>query len=415
MVVNVLLILTNLINIIFEFFNKSLSILFWAVIFLLFTLPHLILYNEGIYSDYLMNKVGFFAILFNIIYIITRIILNGRVKINFKGKVIENYALVKETRKNINIYYFIYVSSFLIIIFGIILRGYSIFNYTWLDGIGYRKSFLEGAASLLITGFSGVGCIAYLRKDKLNFVLVLFAYFLYVLITRARYNIVPFIIPFLIYYIYSGEIKKIFRSILLGIFILFSVFLLQQIRYTGNLLNLINNYSVSEIFNNTFSFILEGNGEFGLSRVFYYFVGNNNNFPKFGEGRTYLRLILLPIPSSILPFKPRDFAMDMWEAWTGISTTIGTMHPTIYGDVYANFGYFGILMGIFYAFLFKFCDIIINKTKIQSKKILYISIISTMYILLSRGAVYNSIANAFWCIILINIIIYFTKSKVRLY
>lgn len=411
MIINFLLIVTNILNIIIEFFNKSTAILLWTILLIIFTFPHILTYNTGEFYNSTLNGAGLFAVLINLIYLITRVFLNKKVNIDFKGKLINNDKIFQEKKAYENIFFLLYVISILIIVYGIISRGFTLFNYTWSDGMSYRKNIIERIASFIIIAFSGIGLITFIKKDKLKFCIILIVYILYVLISRSRYNIVPFIIPFLIYYVYSGNIKKVIKSLILGVLILFSVFLLQQIRYAGSLNNLINNYTISDIVNNTFSFIREGKGEFGLSKVFYYFVENNNNFNNFGEGRTYIRLMLLPFPSSIFVFKPRDFAMDMWEAWHGVITNIGTMHPTLYGDVYANFGFIGIFMGIFYAVFAKLNDFIINRSFTESNKILYISIISTMYILLARGAVYNSITNAFWSIIFINIVVFLLRLR----
>lgn len=411
MIINILLIFTNILNIILEFFNKSVAILLWGILLIVFTIPHNLIYNTGEISTSVLDVAGLFVVFFNLIYLLSRIILNRKIKVNFKEKIIDDNKILQEKRGHINLFFCLYVVSVLILFYGIISKGYSIFNFTWTDGLNYESSFLERVASHTIAALSGIGFIVFARKDKLKLIIVSLAYVLYVLLFRSRYNIIPFIVPFLVYYIFSGETKKIINSGIMGILILFSVFLLQQIRYAGSISSLINNYTISEIINNTFLFMKSGKGEFGLSKAFYYFVENNNNFNNFGEGRTYIRLALLPFPSSIFTFKPRDFAMDIWEAWMGMKTTTGTMHPTLYGDIYANFGFLGILLGAFYALFVKFNDFLIDKANVESKKVLYISVLSTMYVLLARGAVYNSIANAFWSIIFINIIMFLLRLR----
>lgn len=411
MVISALLIFTNILNIILEFFNRSIAILLWSILLIIFTIPHTLIYNTGKVSNSVLNEAGLFALLFNLIYFISRIIFNRKANIDIKEKLIDIDKILYEKKWHINLFFILYVASVLIIFYGVISKGYSILNFTWTDGINYKGTFLEKVASFTMAALSGVGFILFARGEKIKLIITILIYVSYVLFFRSRYNLIPFIIPFLIYYVYSGETKKLIRSILLGVLILFSVFLLQQIRYVGSLSNLISNYTISEIIGNTFMFMKSGKGEFGLSRAFYYFVENNNDFNKFGEGRTYIRLMLLPLPGSIFTFKPRDFAMDIWEAWTGMKTTSGTMHPTLYGDIYANFGFMGVFMGVFYALFAKLNDFFINKANLESKKVLYISIISTMYILLARGAVYNSIANAFWGIIFANLIIFASRLR----
>ena len=414
MIVNILLLLTNILNIILEFFNKSLSIMLWGILLIIFTIPHLMIYGSGKVDIDVLNYAGTFVVVFNILYLITRIVINGGISLNYEEKLIDDIKTLEDRKEYINVCIILYIISFLIFCYGIISSGYSIFKFTWTDGISHQRGFIEKIAIFLISALSGIGLATFLRKERYKFILITVVYFSYVLITRSRYNIIPFIIPFLIHLIYSGEIKKTMRSVILGVVIIFSVFLLQQIRYAGSLSDLIKNYTISQIFENTFSFIKEGRGEFGLSKAFYYFVEKNNNFSKFGEGRTYIRLMLLPFPSSIFPFKCRDFAKEMWEAWNGMATTIGTMHPTLYGDAYANLGFSGVFLAVFYAAFTKLNDCIINKADSELKKILYIGIISTMYVLLARGAVYNSIANAFWSIILLNLVMLSIRLSIKL-
>lgn len=404
MIVSISLLLINLLIIIFEFSHKSIAILLWSVLLVLFTIPHFIIYYLGIYSKSTLNEAGLFVCFFNLFYLMTRIILNYAFRTKYKEKIINYEKITKEKKRNVNTYTILYLIVFSVLLIDLISKGYSIFTLTWTEARIYNKGFIPKIIKYFLTAFGGVGFINFLRKERSKFIIVFFIYLFYVLITKSRFDIIPFIIPFLIYYLFSGNTKKILKSIFLGFVTLFSIFLLQQIRYAGSIITLFNNHSVSEIVKNAFSYLINLKGEFELSRVFYYFVENDNNFKNFGEGRTYIRLILLLFPGSIFHFKYRDFAMDMWEAWWRIPTYEGTMHPTLYGDVYANFGFIGVFMGIFYAVLVKFNDYLINNTKIESKRVFYISIIGTMYVVLARGAVYNSIANAFWSIILINII-----------
>lgn len=409
------MIVTNILNIILEYTNKSISILLWGVLFLIVTVPHSLLYNTGIVSNTTLDQAGAFVIFFNLTYFISKIILEKRVRLGFKKKLINDSLLFQEDRDYINLIVLMYLVACVIIIYGIFMSGLSILNFTWAEGQIRDISFFDRLASFILISVSGIACVTFLRKEKGKFVIVAIAYTLYIFITRSRYNIMPFILPFIYVFLYSGKVKNVIRAMFLGFIVLFLVFFLQQVRYAGTLADLLNNYSIAEIIGNTVNFMKDGRGEFGLSQVFYFFVENNNNFNNFEEGKTYLRLSLLPFPSSIFEFKPSDFATDMWEAWHGMKTTIGTMHPTLYGDVYANFGFWGFIMGLFYAVFTKINDVIITTANTESKKVLYMGIIGTMYVLLARGAVYNSIANAFWSIILLNIIQYFLLLRKKKY
>jgi len=412
MAVNFMLIATNVIIIFLEYKRRSVSILLWGVLFVLFTVPHLVHYHFRLYPNYIMDEAGLIAVMFNLTYIISRATLNREKQI----VTFDLGALREEPKTRINLYYLLFIGSFIIYVYEIVSEGYSLLYYTWSDAAyGRSFSFFESVARFLLQGLAGVGFIAYARKEKANFGLLSIVYIAYVAISRSRYNVIPFLLPFLLSHAFAGRIKQRLRAFAGGILIIFIVFALQQVRYMGSFSDLVTTQvSITEIVGNTLGFIREGKGEFGLSKAYYFFVENANAFNRFGQGRTYRRLLLWPIPSSWISIKPRDFAMDMYEAWTGRATQVGTMHPTLYGDVYANFGVMGFLGGVFYALLISFFDRLLVNAKTESKKILYISISGTMYVLLARGAVYNSIVNAFWSMILVNILLFIQSANKRI-
>ena len=76
-----------------------------------------------------------------------------------------------------------------------------------------------------------------------------------------------------------------------------------------------------------------------------------------------MRLALLFVPAAIAKFKPRDFAIDMYKEWMHVDNPRGTMHPTLFGDVFANFGFMCFLLGIVYGILVSFVDEFIKATK----------------------------------------------------
>src|SRR5699024_12464165 len=80
-------------------------------------------------------------------------------------------------------------------------------------------------------------------------------------------------------------------------------------------------------------------------------------------GSTYLRLALFFIPSSIVPFKPEEtqriFASIINPEYYNIGATYP---PSFIGDSYINFGFFGIIIGLFLGLLLKAWTIILNGT-----------------------------------------------------
>lgn len=101
-----------------------------------------------------------------------------------------------------------------------------------------------------------------------------------------------------------------------------------------------------------------------LNYFFATTVSAFNNVPTMHDflyGSTYLRLALFFIPSSIVPFKPEEtqriFASIINPEYYNIGATYP---PSFIGDSYINFGFFGIIIGLFLGLLLKAWQNILN-------------------------------------------------------
>jgi hypothetical protein len=223
--------------------------------------------------------------------------------------------------------------------------------------------------------------------------LIAFAIYLFcALYSKSRYNLLGFITPFIIYFLFNKNKKKVAVGVSAGIVLVFAVFVFQQIRWLGDI-SLLPKVGIGEIFKRSIDYMRKGGGELGLIKAYYYFVEHNNNFPKFGMGLGYMRLALLFVPAAIAKFKPRDFAIDMYKEWMHVDNPRGTMHPTLFGDVFANFGFMCFLLGIVYGILVSFVDEFIKATKDPTMRCMKASMVCTLFILIGRGATYNAIFN----------------------
>ncbi|MDO7204772.1 hypothetical protein Q5M85_12095 [Paraclostridium bifermentans] len=76
-----------IIIVVYEYTQKYISVFMWATLLILFGIPHFIaiLFRKCNYSEYTMIRASVFVILFNLIYILSRIIIS---KIAIKRKCI---------------------------------------------------------------------------------------------------------------------------------------------------------------------------------------------------------------------------------------------------------------------------------------------------------------------------------------
>ena len=155
-------------------------------------------------------------------------------------------------------------------------------------------------------------------------------------------------------------------------------------------------------FDSIFMNMSEGKGDIGLRDVFYYFIYHDNQFENFGKGHTYIRMLLLFVPTQWSGgLKPPDFAITMGSAMgTGLDGF--STHPTLFGDCFANFGYWGVFMGIFWAILVFLADKFANRLEINLK-IGAIILIANTAIIMGRGSVYNAYSTFVYGIIIMRI------------
>ena len=118
------------------------------------------------------------------------------------------------------------------------------------------------------------------------------------------------------------------------------------------------------------------------------------------HGQTYVRLLLLPFPSALLgDFKPIDYDMLLYQHYFGSGLNIGaTIHPLIFGNAYTNFGWFGVLLGGFWALMFHVLNLYIMKRTLLHR-ILFMSTTGFLAMMIARGSVYNSLALVFWTLL----------------
>ena len=185
-------------------------------------------------------------------------------------------------------------------------------------------------------------------------------------------------------------LKQIIVAICAVAFVVYLVYAVLIFRHAGTIDTFISSFSFSDFNKKVLSAILTGEGELGLRNIFYYFIDFNNQFTGFGVGATYLRVLLFWLPGSLsLGIKPDDFALTIASAYMGNpSNTAYSVHPTFFGDAYANFGFMGFLVGILWGAIFNVLDTYVGKKSDHLRPYL-ISTLAFSFVIIGRGSVYN--------------------------
>lgn len=384
-----------------EFKLKSPSMFLWATLFLMFGLMHFldVAFQLGEYSASIMTRASLFAIGFCIIYIAVRFTLLKRSQNQFSETFYDaavNAQLPGENQQSILTVLFLF-ACFMIALRYIIASG-GLLNASWGNKPADSYLSLHAVWPLLYNSCGGLLCCAILRRKWWHAAGLFFSLAFVELITRDRTMVLPLLISIIAVFIFWTR-KIRFTTILAGgiaaFLVVFIIYGIRAFRWMGTLGDAFQNFSFRALFEQIFYFLRTSNGELGLRNWFYYFIENDNQFENFGQGHTYIRMILAYLPTRFsLGIKPPDFAHSMGAA-VGMAAG-GSMHPTLFGDCFANLGFCGVLLGGFWAILVTGLDWIVSKVKSMEKKVLLFVMMATSYVIMARGAVYNGFVITAW-------------------
>lgn len=423
--------ITIIVICIYEYKKKFASVFLWATLLVMFGLPHFlsVIFDKMEYNNEIMIKASLFVIVFNLIYLFSKILILKLNKERLKYNpicIIENFngtnTCLKKNNHLIFLFFGVLVTSFIILIrFSIVHLG-SVFNANWGSfyilgqELGYGNALKYG--NLLFFASAGIALVYKVKGNIKMFIISLGIIFLYSFITGNRITILPLFMTIIIPYIFNKKRKLSLKQIIIfslaGISVIYSVYFLRLLRIYGGFYKLINNFDINEINEQIFTMLLSGDGELGLRNAFYRFIDIDNNWPGFNEGHTYIRLLLIAIPTSLsLGLKPPDFAITMGSAsLNNISNTSSSMHPTLYGDVFANLWWFGILLGILWAIFTYLIDRFIDR-KNNVLKIMLLVLFGVVYVIIGRGSVYNGFFIAYVGSIVIGVFYLITRLKIK--
>lgn len=416
----------------YEIRLKSSASFLWGTLTVLFAIPHFLstIWRNQNFSEEVLTKAGLYVIVFCIVYIFTRIIFSS---LSFKSEIMNSNTTVNILSdlindKNLNVQRFmktlfaIFVLSNLLLIIHTISHFGSLSGASWLGYYNLNKE--QGVFNLyrfsqFLYFASSPILFMYLVRGKrtISIIMILLILF-YVWLTGNRITVLPLLVSLLTYVILKSENKKkylLFGGIV-GIISIYLIYFLRLIRLYGSGVGLFNELSIFEINDLVISMLLNGDGELGLRNAFYYFITYNNDFPGFGEGNTYKRLFFILIPGFLIGgIKPPDFAITMGQAWmNNYSNDNFSMHPTLFGDSYANFGFAGVFVGFLCAFFVILMDKLILNSKKYISGVLYVSI-GIMYVVIGRGSIYNAIFSFIVTLVILSAVLIFNKIRLIKY
>lgn len=392
----------------YEYKRQSPGMYLWGILLVIWGIPHLKSCFEGFppYTDETLLTCSIFSIFFMILYIFARLIHNQG---KYKKKIFYNYTPTYDNKSAMFMFIVLVVFS-AIRIYQMGKNSGGLLEATWsanLDVAAGQEMDLFGQIYGKTSYFLSGVFLIFMVNGKRNLALISFAVLLVAaLVSRARADLLPLLVCVMTYYLFfkkkGNPILGLLKLGVLAFLAVYMVFALQMYRWAGSFNDFVEGFSIREFNELVITMMNSDEGETGLGQYFYFFVQNNNNFPGFGRAHSYIRMLLFWLPTSwSFGLKPDDFAMAMGAA-VGMDKG-GTMHPTLFGDCWANLGFLGIFLGYFWGWGVSMMDRFITIVDDRFRLPIYMTIASSLT-LIGRGSVYNGFTFMIYICILIYII-----------
>lgn len=391
---------------------KSPGMFLWATLFLMFGIMHLfdIFIGASKYKENSLINASLFVIFFCFFYLVIRVFLRQKFPVKINKTFLNIASVIRQNEKFTAILFFLLILTTFMITGFIITQLGGILNTSWGDSreVLLQRSYLSGEQIWMILYYAlgGLLCCSLIKKSIIGSVISVFCIGFVELVTRNRVLILPLLISIIAFYAF--KMKKIKLSTILiaavgAVIVIYIVYAIRAFRWLGDLNSAIQEFDIQALNAQIKTFLVTSDGELGLRNWMYYFIEKDNQFENFGRGDTYIRMLLVYVPTKFsVGLKPPDFALSMGAAVGMLEG--GSMHPTLFGDCFANLGYAGVLLGILWAVLIHINDIIIDKMRCYQIKVLAFVLLATSYVIIGRGAVYNGFFAIAWGIPLLMII-----------
>ena len=399
----------------FEVRRKSSAAFMWATLMVMFGVMHLysVFTEKSEYSLAVLNKASLFVIGFCFVYLVVRVILSSTNQEHVKIMSYESLEGMKTTPVKLPFLVFAIVS--MLLVWEMIAISGGLLDTSW--GASYvassNLSYANEHQLYIITYFAlgGIPLLLWIQKKHTLSIVSLALIGVVSVVTRNRILVLPllvFVIAIILLKLDKIRVRHFIFAIIAAVAVIYIVYGLRVFRHYGTIEAFLRNFNLADFIDKINLYIATDNGELGLRNDFYYFIKNNNDFEGFGKGASYIRMLLVYIPTRFsFGLKPNDFAQTMGAAIGMVKG--GSTHPTLFGDCYANLGGMGVFLGAFWATYCSIADKIVIKCKEQQIKILVYGLFAVTFVIIGRGSVYNSFFQVAWGIPFLVIFYYFLK------
>jgi len=299
---------------------------------------------------------------------------------------------------------FLYLSIFAV------FESYQTFGMLLFSDFGFiaRRDSLSALSGFLLSYnliiCGGVFFWLMLTKRYLMSASVVILYLLlYFVMGGSRQPLIILVLPFVVYFLSRSSYRVMYSALLVIFFNVFSKvleFLLYLRNLSGFEARLAAFSDIPDLMFNSQEAV--GSSESSLRFAFYYFVHSGVGGDGFGELNYFLRTLFFWLPSKldVLGIKPADFEYTMFEFY--MPGYQGTMHPTFFGSVYADSGWFLLPWAVFFVAIYRFFLPMMSRLKGVCFFAAW-GLFAYFYMMLARGAIYGPFVALVFGMILIYI------------
>lgn len=378
---------------------KTYDVLLWALLLVFFSIPYMsdVLLHADSISEEVLFKSGLSALFFNMVFSVV-------ICITVPEELSAPSLSTKSRKFKFLLLLFLCISCALFILHLISVFGLNFLNINTIFYMSFRDVGLDNGTIFrdLFHRISAVAAVALpVYWFSRNYFLTIIAFqilFFCILLEGTRWLLIPALGPLLYGFVFRSNsvLRAFLRFAIIGFTALFLVFHVQTLRYSGDRspINVVKPAVLADTFVRVFDFGASketASGEYRLRHFYYFIAGNVPNKYDFSYGSTYLRMLLVGVPTSMsMGLKPIDLTRNIAEwIYPERAGFGGTVHPLIYGESYANFGFMYFVLGGFWAFFIGLLSRYVARQR-QNIQILLLPSMASFTVLLARGAVYSA-------------------------
>jgi len=401
--------------IVFEIRQKNIAFVFWLSVLAVVVLPSFRdcfldraqvdvgLPTLDLVNNSLLIKAHAFCFLFGLIYLAARLALFSSERRLNAGWIVSDWA--RRAGADARARRFSLAAAF-VCLAGVGMAGLAMtLGGVAVSALGYA-GFMDNAALVprllayyLVLTFSSAFALALWSRCWLAMACITAAAAAMFAVSNSRQFLVPACMIFVVAFAFRhGTAKRLVALLALAAVAYMGLYVLEALRFgrdTAGIMQVIEKGEVSQAVQQ-FSQSHGSHGESDLRLCEYYFFQDDVRQRLQVHGATYLRILMLPLPSTLAgSLKPPDPDNAFYQEYYKGLGWEGTLPILMFGNAYQNLGWMGLILAVFWAGVAYAAKWMMARVDFAAGAVLA-GFYATACIHTARGAIYDTTALVFW-------------------